>query len=119
MVKHRQSLWLLSRIPDADSIVIFLILFTHALLNLGGYHSLSGSEWPHLVQNFYPNDSNFWKQLFYFHGNPPLLSVLHYLADKIDDNSGRSAFDFIFPVIHAASFVFFKRSRMSLDASLF
>jgi hypothetical protein len=60
-----------------------------------------------IAQTNFPEGTPFWTLLYYFHGNPPLLSILHHVNDEVSGSIRLLFFEFLLPVLHAGSMLFF------------
>jgi len=86
----------------------FAIVFVHFISSISGFHSFSLATYPQIVQNQFPAGTPFWEMLFYFHGNPPLLSLIHKIAESLFGSKSYLFFDLVLPWLHVCSFFFFK-----------
>ncbi len=53
--------------------------------------------------------SEFWPSVWYFHANPPGLSIFHYVADKVSLGHKYTFFEILFPFLHFISLFLFYR----------
>ncbi len=97
-------LWPISRI---DKVLVLVILLVHGILSFLGLPCFRIDGYMQIAQTNFPEGTPFSKLLYYFHGNPPLLSVLHYINDQLSGSSRPLFFEFLLPVLHASSFLFF------------
>jgi len=78
------------------------------LLSLSGLHAFSMSGYMQIAQTNFPENTPFWEMLYYFHGNPPLLSILHHFAELAFGKEYFWFFDILLPILHLGSCLFFK-----------
>ncbi len=93
--------------------VSFCILGIHTCLSMAGLHSFSMPEYMQIVQTNFPVGTPFWPMLFHFHGNPPLLSVVHFLATSIFPFQPALFFDISLPLLHVLAYSWFCRGLKS------
>jgi hypothetical protein len=86
------------------------ILLIHYLVSFFGFHSFSLITYPQVVQNQFPTGTPFWEMLFYFHGNPPLLSIIHKIPESFLGDKSHLFFDFVLPWLHLGSYLLFRNS---------
>jgi hypothetical protein len=92
----------------ADIGISAFIILIHYTLSFVGLHTFSLDGYSQLVQEMFPKGLPFWEMLYHFHGNPPLLSILHHWAEVLFSKKSYLFFDLLLPVLHAASFLFFR-----------
>lgn len=81
-------------------------------------HSFALTDYSQIVQNqFYP-ETPFWEMLFNFHGNPPLLSIIHHTAGSLFPNRPVLFFDLFLPLLHVFSFLAFRKSLFEFGVKI-
>lgn len=92
------------------SIGVSIIILTHVLLSLFGFSTFHMPLYMQVVQNQFPITKPFWPMLFYFHGNPPLLSIIHHVAQVCFPENPSRFFELILPIFHSLSFLAFSQA---------
>lgn len=90
-----------------DVFLAAAILVCHAILFFVGLHCFRMDGYMQIAQTNFPEGTPFWTLLYYFHGNPPLLSILHHINDELSGLGRPMFFEFLLPVLHAGSMLFF------------
>jgi hypothetical protein len=107
-------------VPSARDLGIgSLILLCHGLASGFGFHSFRMPDYMQVVQNQFPPGTPFWPMLANFHGNPPLLSVLHALAAFLFPCRPELFFDFVLPCLHVWSFWAFRKAMVGFGLNRF
>jgi len=92
---------------QADSVLGCFILGGHAFLSFIGFPCFRMDGYMQIAQTNFPEGTPFWTLLYYFHGNPPLLSILHHVNDELSGSDRPIFFEILLPVLHAGSLLFF------------
>ncbi len=95
-----------------------VILLIHYWATIFGFHSFSLLTYPQVVQNQFPTGTPFWEMLFYFHGNPPLLSLIHKIPESFLGNKSYQFFDIVLPWLHLGTYLFFRRSIVNFGIKI-
>jgi hypothetical protein len=83
-----------------------LILVVHFFLYLGGVDLIRiDYYWQFMDPALLEKD--FWGSLWFFHANPPGLSLVHYLADTISFGNSNAFWALLLPIFHLLAFRFF------------
>ena len=87
--------------------LVSAILVCHAFLSFVGLPCFRMDGYMQIGQTNFPEGTPFWTLLYYFHGNPPLLSIIHHLNDELSVSGRPLLFELLLPVLHAGSMLFF------------
>jgi hypothetical protein len=96
------------KISYLDLWIVFLITGIHLIAGISGFHCFRMDGYMQISQTNFPKTTPFWEMLFFFHGNPPLLSVTHHFAQILFPSDPVIFFDLFLPILHAGAFLLFR-----------
>jgi len=97
-----------------------LIFGIHQIFSANGLHCFRMDYYMQIVQTNFDKGTPFWEMLYHFHGNPPLLSIIHHIAQSLLGFKAYAFFDILLPGLHAGSFLIFRAAlgRFSIRVPL-
>jgi len=102
----KQKTFYLLRSNSYISSIILLILMINIIMYYRDFRMMNLDNWVQIIEpSFLYHD--FLKSILYYHGNPPGLSIIYYLAEKISFGNRSIFFEIIFPILHCICFSLF------------
>ena len=83
------------------------IVLVHGLLSILGFPFIPVEGHLQLAQTHSAPGTSVLQSIWWFHGNPPLLSAIHALASGLVPGRALLFFQLLLPFLHAASFLLF------------